>query len=99
MGSRKVTVKQSAADNIAAIAWFIESKGMLTTAEKFTDDAYDYLIHLSDSRKSYPLCREPGRAVLGYKCAPYKKKYTIVFIETERELIICEFISSKLIHW
>jgi hypothetical protein len=33
MGSRKVTVKQSAADNIAAIAWFIESRGMLATAE------------------------------------------------------------------
>ena len=99
MGSRKVTVKQSAADNIAAIAWFIESKGMLKTAEKFADDAYDYLIHLSDNRKSYQVCREPGRAILGYKCVPYKKKYTIVFIETEQELIICEFILSKLIYW
>jgi len=99
MGLRKVIVKQSAADNIAAIAWFIESKGMLVTADKFTDDAYNYLISLSDNRKSYPLCREPERASLGYKCVPYKKKYTIVLIETEQELIICEFISSKLIYW
>jgi hypothetical protein len=99
MGIRKVIVKQSAADNIAAIAWFIESKGMLATAEKFADDAYDYFIHLSDNRKSYPACREPKRASLGYKCVAYKKKYTIVFIETEQELIICEFISSKLIYW
>ncbi len=28
-----------------------------------------------------------------------KKKYTIVFIESEAEIIICEFISSKLIYW
>ena len=28
-----------------------------------------------------------------------KKKYTVVFIESDDELIICEFISSKLIYW
>jgi hypothetical protein len=99
MGSRKIIVKQSAADNIAAIAWFIESKGMLMTAEKFSDDAFDYIIGLADSRKSYTVCREPIRASLGYKCISYKKKYTIVFIENDQELIICEFIASKLIFW
>jgi hypothetical protein len=44
MGSRKVTVKQSAAESIAAIAWYIESKGLVRTAEKFTDEVYDYFI-------------------------------------------------------
>ena len=99
MGSRKITVKQSAAESIAAIAWFVESKGMIATANKFTDAAYDYFIKLADTRKSYPLCREAGRAALNYKCISYKKKYTIVFIETDTEIIICEFISSKLIYW
>ena len=41
MGSRKVTVKQSAAESIAAIAWYIESKGLIATADKFADDAYN----------------------------------------------------------
>ena len=41
MGYRKIIVKQTAANNIAAIAWFIESKGLLATADKFTDDIYD----------------------------------------------------------
>jgi hypothetical protein len=99
MGSRKITVKLSAAENIAAIAWFIESKGMIATANKFTDAAYDFFITLTNRRKSYPLCRELQRAIAGYKCVPYKKKYTIVFIETDTEIIICEFISSKLIYW
>ena len=99
MGSRKVIVKQTAADNIAAIAWYVESKGMIATADKFADDVYNYFIKLSDTIKSYSFCREPQRALLGYKCIPYKKKYTIVFIETESEIIICEFISSKLIYW
>lgn len=33
MGRRKINVKQSAAESIAAIAWYIESKGLLATAE------------------------------------------------------------------
>ena len=99
MGARKVVVKQSAAESIAAIAWFIESKDLIATAEKFTDQVYDYFLKLADARKSYALCRDPKRAGLGYKCINYKKKYTVVFIELEAELIICEFLLSKQIFW
>ena len=98
MGSRKIIVKESAAENIAAIAFFIESKGMIATANKFTDDAYDFIIKLANDLKVYPVCKEPARAAVGYKCVTYKKKYTLVFIESETQLIICEFISSKLIY-
>lgn len=99
MGNRKVTVQQRAADNIAAIAWFIESKGLVATAEAFTDRVYDFFLQLGNTLKAYPICREPKRAKLGYKCIPYRKKYTIVFIESETELIICEFIAAKMIYW
>ena len=99
MGGRKITVKQSAADSIAEIAWFIESKGMIKTAEKFSDHVYDFIGKLSPSIKSYSICKDPVRAQLGYKCIPYKKKFTIVFIETLPEIIVCEFIPSKLIYW
>jgi plasmid stabilization system protein ParE len=99
MGSRKIKVRPAAAENIAAIALYIESKGMVAIAEKFADDVYNYILALADARKSYHKCKEPARAALGYKCIPYKKKYTIVLIESEAELIICEFISSKLIYW
>ena len=99
MGIRKVTIKKSVAENIAAIAWYIESKGMIATAEEFSDSVYDYFTRLADDRKSYAICKEPVRAESGYKCVPYKKKYTIVFIESETELLICEFVSSKIIRW
>jgi len=99
MGFRKVIVKQAPAENIAAIAWFIESKGMVATAEKFTDDVYDFFIKISNTAKSYKVCRDPKRALFGYKCLSYKKKYTIVFIESLDEIMICEFISSKAIYW
>lgn len=99
MGRREVNVKETVADSIAEIAWYIESKGLVATAENFSDSVYDYFIKLSDSRRSHAICRDPERAILGYKCISYRHKYTIVFLETADELIICEFISSKNIHW
>ena len=99
MGRRKVTVKETVAGSIAEIAWYIQSKGLIATAENFADGVYDFFIKLSDSRRNHAICRDPERAVLGYKCIPYKKKYTIVFLETNEELIICEFLPAKNIHW
>jgi len=99
VGKRKVVIKQSVADSIAEISWFIESKGMIATAEKFSDSVYDYFEVMSDDRRTFAICHDPIRAALGYKCVSFKKKYTIVFIESETEITISEFISSKLITW
>ena len=99
MGQRKVTVKLSVAKSIAEVSLYIESKGLVKTAEKFSDAVYDFIETLADERKSYPVCKDPRRAGLGFKCVNYKKRYTIVLIETESEITICEFIASKLIWW
>ena len=99
MGQREIIIKESVADNIAEIAWYIESKGLVATAEKFSDDVYDFFIKLADSRRGHAICKDPERAIIGYKCIPYKRKYTVVFLESDDELIMCEFIPSKNIHW
>jgi plasmid stabilization system protein ParE len=99
MGFREVTIRQSAAESIAGISWYLESEGLLSTAEKFSDDVYDFISKLGDNRKSYRICRDPERGAMEYKCISYKKKYTIVFIELDAEIIVCEFILSKRIHW
>ncbi|MEK6781741.1 MAG: hypothetical protein AABY93_08540 [Bacteroidota bacterium] len=99
MGQRKVTVKLSVAKSIAVVSLYIESKGMVKTAEKFSDAVYDFIETLADERKSYPTCKDPKRSRLGFKCVNYTKKYTVVLIETESEITICEFVASKLIWW
>jgi hypothetical protein len=53
MGYRKVIVKQSAAENIAAISWCIESKRLIITADKFIDEAYNVLCHLQRTDTGY----------------------------------------------
>jgi hypothetical protein len=37
VGQREIIIKESVADSIAEIAWYIESKGLVATAEKFAD--------------------------------------------------------------
>lgn len=81
MGSRKVTVKQSVAESIAAISWFIESQGMIATAEKFVDDIYDFFIKLSDDKKSYPFCREKSRAALGINALPIERSTPLYLLK------------------
>jgi hypothetical protein len=99
MGQRKVKIKLSVAESIAKIALFIESNGLVKTAEKFSDSVYDFINTLADDKKIYPLCRDPKRSRVGLKCINYKKKYTLVFVESESEIIISEFVPSKLIWW
>ena len=65
MGRKKINVEPAAAENIAAIALYIESKGMVATAEKFADEVYDYIIRLADRRKSFRVCKEPIRQAVG----------------------------------
>ncbi|MBS1662533.1 MAG: hypothetical protein JST68_15935 [Bacteroidetes bacterium] len=48
---REIVIKESVAKNIANIAWYLESEGLIATAEKFVDDIYDFIDKLSDSRK------------------------------------------------
>ena len=99
MGKRKIIVKQSVANSIANIAFYIESKGMLLAAENFSDSIYDFFIKIADDNRTFSACRDIERAIMGYKCITFKKKYTVVMIESETEITICEFISSKLIRW
>jgi len=99
MVSRKITIKESVIKSIAAISWYIESEGLPSTAEKFADRVYDFITHLADNRKRYRYCRDPERILMGYKCIVYEKKYTIVLVEFDTEIIICEFLPSKTIYW
>ncbi len=75
MGKRKITVKQSVADSIAQVSWFIESKGLISTADKYVDSIYDFFDSMADDRKSYSICRDNQRSLLGYKCISLKKIY------------------------
>ncbi|MCP9754194.1 hypothetical protein EGI26_03320 [Lacihabitans sp. CCS-44] len=99
MGKRKIRIKKSASESISSISFYIESKGLAKTAEKFSDSVYDFIEKLNSEFINHRLCREKNRAALGLKCVNFQKRYTIVFFENEKEIIITEFRPSKLIFW
>lgn len=69
MGRRKVTVKESVVERIAEIAWYIESKGLVATAEKFTDDIYDFILKLAESNGNWQWNRLQQRNYLAVSVA------------------------------
>jgi hypothetical protein len=50
VAQRKVAILQTAAEEVAHVAYFIESKGLQKTAKKFVDESFAFFHKLGDSR-------------------------------------------------
>jgi hypothetical protein len=68
MGKRKITIRREVAEEIAKISFFIESKGLLETTERFIKSIMTFIRELEFDRIEYPKCRDSERASLGLKC-------------------------------
>ena len=99
MGKRKVAILDAAADAVAEIAFFIESKGMPQTAKEFVDEAFEFFGKLGDERIVHHPCSYPLWKVLNYRCITFRKKYIVAYLSFKNEIVICEFVPSKLIYW
>jgi hypothetical protein len=97
MGKRKVVILDKAVEEVANVAYFIEGKGLPTTAKKFVDDAFEYFEHLADDSFVHKPCKEQLWQLLNYRCANYKKKFTIAYLSNHHEIIICDFAMQKLL--
>ena len=82
---------------MADIALFIEGKGMPQTAKKFVDEAFEFFEKLSDERIEHKPCNYNNLwKYLDYRCVSYKK-YVVVNLSQQNEIIICDFVASKLL--
>jgi hypothetical protein len=99
MGKTKINFLDTFIENISGISYYIESKGMPQTALIFKDKVFDHISYIDFDKIDFPFCRDVDRALMGLRCIPYNKKYTIVFYQFEKEVIITEFLASKMIHW
>jgi hypothetical protein len=97
MVKRKVTILQTAATAVAEIAFFIESKGLPSTAKKFVDEAFSFFETLADNRVEHRKCNYKKWKDLDYRSIVYKKKYLVVFISASHKITICDFVLAKLI--
>jgi len=97
MGKRKVSILEPTASSVAEIAMFIESKGLPQTAKKFVDEAFTFFEKLSDDRIVHKPCTYSTFKWLDYRCITYKKKYVVAYLSLADEIVICDFVSAKLL--
>jgi plasmid stabilization system protein ParE len=97
MGQRKVTILDPATEEVARIALFIEGKGLPETAKKFVDKAFEFFDNLSDERVLHHPCKHLPWNLLHYRCAHFRKKYVVAYLDNTDEIIICDFALQKLL--
>ena len=97
MGKRKVSLLEPAATALAEISWFIENKGLPDIAKKFVNDALIFFENLSDERVEHKASTYNKWKDLGYRCVPYKKKYTVAYLSLQKEIVFCDFVASRLL--
>ena len=97
MGKRKVSILEPASTAVAEISLFIESKGLPQTAKKFVDEAFAFFEQLSGDRITHKPCTYSIWKWLDYRCITYKKKYVVAYLSQPNEIVICDFVSAKLL--
>lgn len=97
MGKRKVTILEPAVEEVARIALYIESKGLSQTAKKFVDEAFLFFESLADERFVHRPCKKAVWKELNLRCANFRKKYIVSYLDNTSEIIICEFSLQKLV--
>jgi hypothetical protein len=97
VGKRKVNILEPAVESVAHFALYIEAKGLPETAKKFIDEAFEFFETLSDERLTHKPCRYLSWQALNYRCANFRKKYVVAYLDNADEIIICDFALQKLL--
>lgn len=97
MGKRKVTILEPAVEEVARIALYIEGEGLAKTAKLFIDDAFAFFESLSDDRFIHRPCKHPAWKKLDMRCANFRKKYIVSYLDNSDEIVVCEFALQKLL--
>ncbi len=97
MGKREVNILDSAAKAVAEVSFFIESEGLPKTAKKFVDDAFAFFEKISNDMILHKPCKYLRWRKLEYRCVNLKKKYVVAYLSLKKEIIICDFVSAKLL--
>ena len=95
MAQRKVSILDKAAQEVAHVAYFIESKWLPETAKRFVSDAFHFFESLGDDRVKYKPCSYIFWRMEEYRCAHFKKKFIVTFLDTETEIIVCDFAAQQ----
>jgi hypothetical protein len=95
VGKRRVTILEPVIEEVAKIAFFIESEGLPTTAKKFVDEAFLFFGTLSNDTIIHRPCKNLIWQTMNYRCANFRKKYIVAYINNSKEIVVCDFALQK----
>lgn len=97
MAQRKITILDKAIEEVAHVGYFIEGKGLPETAKSFVDATFSFFKKLGDSRIVHKPCIFSNWKKSGYRCAIFKKKFVVAYLDLKDEVIICDFALQKIL--
>jgi hypothetical protein len=97
VAQRKVSILDKAAEEVGYVAYFIESRGLPKTAKKFVDETFAFFQKLGNNNLKHKPCTFTLWRLEGYRCANFKRKYVVAYLDLEDEVIICDFALQKLL--
>ena len=98
MGKRKITILDTVVDEIARTAFYIEGQGLPQTAKRFVDEAFHFFERLSLEKITHRPCSYQPWKLLNYRCTNFRKKYSVAYLDSSEEIIICDFALQKLLN-
>ncbi|NML22507.1 hypothetical protein HHL16_16610 [Pseudoflavitalea sp. G-6-1-2] len=92
---KEVSIHRRVIEHISAIASFIKNQGLAQTALKFINDIFDLFSGLSEKRVTHRLCSFPNWRQKNYRCATFRKKYSVAYLDLLHEIIVSDFAVTK----
>ncbi len=92
-----MSILDKAVEEVAHVAYFIESKGLPSTAKSFVDDAFRFFHTLGNPSLKHRPCKFLNWSEAGYRCASFRKKYLVAYLDLSSEVIVCDFALQKLL--
>ena len=75
----------------------LRGQGLPQTAKRFEDEAFHFFEHLSFEKITHRPCSYLPWKQLKYGCANFRKKYSVAYLDSSEEIIICDFALQKLL--
>ncbi len=89
---QRVIILPRAERVIQSVAYFIEEKNTSGSSDKWVNEILDFILSHAHTATLYGLCRNQHLAIRKYSCIVFKKKWVIVFKQTQSTFTVHQII-------
>jgi hypothetical protein len=95
----EVVIKVRASNALAKLVTWIDEQNTPLAGERWLEEFYEHLTHLSQIKINFPLCKDPSLARFQYCCFTYKDKWVVVCKTGTDRLTVYRFILGSRLNY